>query len=353
MEDNELEKEVGGQEDIGSSDSGKRVYRDSERYNLAGSISNKMYGVSDDELEEMERKLMMGESLDDEDDEEEEGEEDDKGKKEQDENIGSDDDPEDREDDKKEEEVETLSSFLNKSKETQTDEDKAKLDKEAELSRKAAELEAREQALLDMRELILNNGKQQAQSVGANEEDSFKAFSKDLIEGEDEKAADKLKDGVDRLLKSRVAPVESKLEEFDRDFDRKVEMVARRIDLERRWETTLSDFAETRKDIAEDKFLAGLFNQNLRMAADAGLAPERAVKLAAAEIDTWLNSRFGKQAEVQKSERSKKISERQETLKKATLKPSGISKTEAKPDPDYEQETPSQIIERMRRERGL
>jgi len=317
-----------------------------DRERIEDSILNRLYGVSDKDLEDLERQLMDG-TLGEEDEQEESEEE--EGEAESGEGNGEGDDGA-----KAEDEPETLSSFLKKKQEgaVEGESKKVEADREAELTRKAAEIEAREQALLDMRELLLNNGKQ-VQSEGAteSEEDSFKAFSKDLIEGEDEKAADKLKSGVDKLMKGKVAPVEAKVEELHRDFEKRVEQVARRIDLERRWESALGEFTESRKDITEDTFLSGLFQQNLRTAAEAGLPPEKAVKLASAEIDSWIEKRFGKPASV--VEKKAGLMDKKEAAKRSSLKPSGISKSESKADPEFEQETPSQIIERMRRERGV
>lgn len=334
-----------------TSDDG-RYHGQSERDSIMNSILARSKGPSDDDLAELERMIEDGSLFSD--DEEEKEEEKEAESASDDSVIVKKDEKED--DGKASDDRMTMDEFLRLKNEERKASEEAfvaseKAKKEADIERRLMELEAKERALLDYQQRLMNNTTTKEQSVGSDEsDDPFKAFSKDLIEGEDEKAADKLKEGVGKLLKGSVSQVEEKITKLESDFDQRVMQVARRIDLERQWESALVDFSEKRKDINDDPFLADLFNRNLRVAAENGASPRQSVALAEREIDNWIEKRFGAVRKVEQKQEA--VVEKKETAKKYALKSGGSVKAEAKVDREYEQESPSSVIASMLRERS-
>lgn len=183
-----------------------------------------------------------------------------------------------------------------------------------EAAAKERELEERAMKLLELQGSLLSGERGKAAAAEEEaakqkkeerlvEDDSVREAIASIFSGDEEASAKKLMDAIDAKVRAeterRMADERKNLEKLAEDRIRKA---APEIQTQMMWDSAVSDYVSSNKDMFEDPVLANLWKTNLENLAEQGLSPRQATEKAGESVRNWLGKYAPKQSDDGRNE---------------------------------------------------
>jgi len=179
-----------------------------------------------------------------------------------------------------------------------------------EAAAKERELEERAMRLLELQGNMLGGDRKKAEDAAADskkkedlaDDDSVRDAIASIFSGDEEASAKKLMDAIDaKVRKETERRIAEERKNMEKMADERIRQVAPEIQTQMLWDTAVSDFVSSNKQIFEDPVLANLWKSNLEDFAEKGLSPKEATESAGKSVMDWLG-KYAPKAESKPNE---------------------------------------------------